>query len=37
MAIKSGIEDTYLKIYDGKWRLDLPYLTIHRLAVKKIY
>ena len=35
MAIKSGIEDTYLKIYDGKWRLDLPYLTIHRLAVKK--
>ena len=34
MAVKSGIEETYLNIYDGSWRLDTPYLTIHRLAVK---
>lgn len=35
MSIKSGIEQTYNVIYDGKWRLDAPYLTIHRLAVKR--
>jgi ribosomal protein S18 acetylase RimI-like enzyme len=35
IAIKSGIEHTYDVIYDGKWHYDLPYLTIHRLAVKK--
>jgi ribosomal protein S18 acetylase RimI-like enzyme len=35
IAIKSGIEKTYNVIYDGLWGYDLPYLTIHRLAVKK--
>jgi ribosomal protein S18 acetylase RimI-like enzyme len=35
IAIKSGIEKTYLNIYDGKWNVDKPYLTIHRLAVKR--
>jgi ribosomal protein S18 acetylase RimI-like enzyme len=35
MALKSGVEETYLQIYDGYWHLDAPYLTIHRLAVKK--
>jgi GNAT superfamily N-acetyltransferase len=35
IAIKHGIEPTYLNIYDGTWRYNLPYLTIHRLAVKK--
>ncbi|MCF7931436.1 MAG: GNAT family N-acetyltransferase [Acholeplasmataceae bacterium] len=35
MSVKSGIEHTYDIIYDGKWRLDAPYLTIHRLAVKR--
>lgn len=37
IAIKSGIEKTYNIIYDGKWGYDHPYLTIHRLAVKKAY
>ncbi len=37
IAIKSGIERTYLTIYDGAWGDDLPYQTIHRLAVKKDY
>ncbi|MDO9628331.1 MAG: GNAT family N-acetyltransferase [Acholeplasmataceae bacterium] len=35
IAIKGGIEKTYNIIYDGKWGYDLPYLTIHRLAVKR--
>ncbi len=35
MSVKAGIEHTYDVIYDGKWRFDAPYLTIHRLAVKK--
>lgn len=35
IAIRSGIEETYLNIYDGSWRLEKPYLTIHRLAVKR--
>jgi len=35
IAIKSGLEHTYLAIYDGAWHYDLPYLTIHRLAVKR--
>ncbi len=30
------IEETYLEI-DGNWHYDLPYLTIHRLAVKQDY
>ena len=37
IAIKSGIEKTYLTIYDGAWGYDLPYVTIHRLAVKKAH
>ena len=35
IAIKSGIEHTYDVIFDGRWHYDLPYLTIHRLAVKR--
>ena len=35
IAIRSGIERTYNVIYDGNWGYDLPYLTIHRLAVKR--
>ncbi len=35
IAIKSGVEPTYLNIYDGAWHEDNPYLTIHRLAVKR--
>jgi ribosomal protein S18 acetylase RimI-like enzyme len=35
IAIKSGIEKTYNVIYDGTWGLDQPYLTVHRLAVKR--
>lgn len=37
IAIKSGIEKTYNIIHDGTWGYDLPYQTIHRLAVKKEY
>lgn len=37
MAVRSGIEHTYDNIYDGNWRVDQPYLTIHRLAVKKTH
>jgi len=37
IAIKSGIEKTYLNIYDGTWRCDMPYWTIHRLAVNQDY
>lgn len=28
-----GIDPTYLRIYDGQWRNDEPYGTIHRIAV----
>ncbi len=35
MSVRSGIEHTYDKIYEGSWNYDLPYLTIHRLAVKR--
>jgi len=35
MSVKEGIELTYNIIYDGAWRFNAPYLTIHRLAVKK--
>ncbi|MDX9691675.1 MAG: GNAT family N-acetyltransferase [Acholeplasmataceae bacterium] len=35
IAIKFGVEPTYLNIYDGQWHVDQPYLTIHRLAVKR--
>lgn len=37
IAIKGGIEKTYNIIYDGVWGYDHPYLTIHRLAVKRAY
>lgn len=32
---KVGIDPTYLKIKDGKWKNDLPYGVIHRIAVSK--
>lgn len=35
IAIKEGIEHTYDVIYDGRWGYNRPYLTIHRLAVKR--
>lgn len=35
IAIKKGIEHTYDIIYEGTWGNDLPYLTVHRLAVKR--
>lgn len=35
IAIKKGIEPTYNQIFDGSWGYDRPYITIHRLAVKK--
>ena len=35
MALKKEIEHTYDVIYDGKWRYDIPYMTIHRIAVDK--
>ena len=28
-----GVDKTYLKIYDGEWKNDLPYGVIHRIAV----
>lgn len=37
ISIKSGIEPTYNKIYEGVWTIDKPYLTIHRLAISKNY
>ncbi|MCK9235930.1 MAG: GNAT family N-acetyltransferase [Acholeplasmataceae bacterium] len=37
IAIKLGIEPTYNLIYDGKWRYEGPYITIHRLAVKRSF
>lgn len=37
IAIKAGIEETYLKIYDGDWSVDQAYLTIHRLAISNKY
>jgi GNAT superfamily N-acetyltransferase len=35
IAVKTGIEKTYDVIYDGKWNIEKPYVTIHRLAVKR--
>lgn len=37
ISIKKGVEKTYKVIFDGSWHNDLPYLTIHRLAVKREY
>ena len=31
-VVVSGIDPTYLRIYDGEWLNDEPYVTIHRLA-----
>ena len=28
-----GVDKTYVKIYDGEWKNDLPYGVIHRIAV----
>ncbi len=28
-----GVDKTYLEIYDGEWRNELPYGVIHRIAV----
>jgi len=35
ISIQSEIEETYHQIYDGNWISEEPYMTIHRLAVKK--
>ena len=37
IAIKSGVEHTYLDIFEGKWEKEAPYFTIHRLAVDQAY
>ncbi len=37
MALKSGVEPTYDVIYDGNWHENLPYMTIHRIAVDRAY
>ncbi len=34
-AFAKGEEETYLKIYEGAWKNDLPYAYIHRVAVKE--
>lgn len=31
----SGIDETYIKIYGGAWKNELPYGVIHRIAVAK--
>ena len=31
-AMIPGVDKTYLKIYDGRWLDDSPYVTIHRIA-----
>ncbi len=28
-----GVDKTYVKIYDGEWKNDLPYGVVHRIAV----
>ena len=30
-----GVDPTYVKIYDGEWKNDLPYAVIHRIAVAR--
>lgn len=34
-AYIEGIDKTYVNIYDGAWKNDLPYSVIHRVAVAK--
>ena len=36
-TLKSGIEETYNSITDGKWSSDAPYCTLHRCAVAQEY
>lgn len=31
-VLRGGEDPTYLKIYEGAWKNDLPYATIHRIA-----
>ena len=35
VAVKSGHEKTYDVIFDGTWGFEMPYVAIHRLAVKR--
>lgn len=37
MALREGEEETYTNIYDGAWHHHKPYLTIHRLAIKRSF
>ena len=32
-AYIEGIDETYINIYEGEWKNDLPYSVIHRIAV----
>lgn len=34
-AYIEGVYETYVKIYNGSWKNDLPYSVIHRIAVAK--
>ena len=34
-AYIEGVDETYVKIYNGSWKNDLPYSVIHRIAVAK--
>ena len=34
-AYIEGVDKTYVNIYDGAWKNDLPYSVIHRIAVAK--
>ena len=34
-AYIEGVDETYLEIYDGAWKNNLPYGVIHRIAVAK--
>lgn len=35
IALVSGEEPTYQKIYGGKWHIEGPYVSIHRIAVRQ--
>lgn len=32
-VIQTAVEETYQVIYDGAWRLEQPYVTLHRFAI----
>ncbi len=36
-AIVGGIEPDYVKIYEGKWKNDREYLSLHRVAVSPTF